>query len=332
MMDPAILALFFAVAVMIAVAATLFYTALSSSENWPMAGWACALAFEAVRRALLLIAPDLMEEIPIPGDTVQLLGACGFFVAAASGRRRRATSWVALGLTVSTIAVIAAAYRPEFAMLFATMALILAAIALWRWRRAPTMIAAACLVGWACLRLAALSEASDILEPTAMDLATGLLAMISGLALMTDLIVPSRHPRVRSTGIRAIPRDLQDLGLANTAKPDDTQELDDIQDRVDDELQWKTEEIDRLLSSTLSNMAEGLVAIGADTKILLINDSLRRFLDLSNNTDLVGQDLEVILFEVAERGDLGPGDPKATADVFVAQLWQMAKSQEPAFE
>ena len=75
-----------------------------------------------------------------------------------------------------------------------------------------------------------------------MGLATGLLAIISRLLLMTDLIVPSGHTRVRSISIRGIPRDRQGLSLTKPPKADNTPELDNIQDIVDDKLERKTEE------------------------------------------------------------------------------------------
>lgn len=75
-----------------------------------------------------------------------------------------------------------------------------------------------------------------------MGLATGLLAMISRLSLMTNLILPSRHTRVRSISIRGIPRNRQNLDLTKTPKADNTPELDNIQDIVDDKLERKTEE------------------------------------------------------------------------------------------
>jgi hypothetical protein len=216
---------------------------------------------------------------------------------------------VALRRTVSNIAVITAVHRRELATLFATIAPILATTSLKCWRRSTVIIAEACLLRWACLRLAALSESLAILGPTTVGLATGLLAMISRLALTTDLIAPSHRTRVRSISIRSIPRDHQNLSLPKTAKAAPTPELDNIQDSVDDELERKTKEFDCLLSTALLNIAKSLVVEGADAKILLINGSLGQFL------------------ETADRGDFRNRAPKATAHVFIAQLWQVAKNQ-----
>jgi signal transduction histidine kinase len=329
MTDPTILAQFFAIVVMMAVAITLFHASLPSKENWPKAGWAGAMAFEAVRRAILLLYPELAGEVPIPSDTIQFLGMCGFFVAAAAGRRRHATTWVATGLALSAIGAIATAYRPDHAALFAPIVLILAGLVTWRWRRATMMIAAAAVLAWGVLALAEMSRVYNALDPTAMALATGILAVVSALALLSDLIVPARHSRVRSTGARGVPRPRRNLMMGNTEKAETP--LED-EENEDDAIRRQIDETNLLLETTLSSMAEGLVAIGGESQVLLMNDALKRFLDLADTEGLEGANFDDILQKVAVRGDLGPGDPGSAADDFIARIREIARNREPAFE
>lgn len=332
MTEPVILAQFFAVVVIVAVAIALFFAALPNRENWPKAGWGVVLAFEAGRRAVALLFPELTRDLPVPPNTVQFLVMCGFFVAAASGRRRHAATWVAAGLAISMVAAVTTAYRPEYAALFSPMALILAGLTLWRSWRATMMIAAITVLAWGGLALAATSGLHDVLEPTAMALATGFLAVVSGLALFTDLVVPARYSRIRSIGVGGTSRRRRGgvtVGGDKAAWPQVTNAAEDNQEHA---LQSRSDETDQLLETTLSSMAEGLIAIGADSKVRLMNDALRRFLDLNDATDLQGKDFEAILLVVAGRGDLGPGDPKLAADAFIARVRELAEGQDPAFE
>ena len=333
MTDPVTMAQFFAIAVMAAVAIALLCSSLPSRENWPKAGWGAALVAEAARRAVTLLAPDLARDTPVPPDTVQFLVMCGFFVAAAFGRGRHATAWISASLAISVVAAVAAAYRPGYAAVFAAVALVLAGTATWRWWRATMMIAATAIFAWGGLALAAASGSHDILEPASMALATGLLAVASGLAILTDLTVPTRNSRIRSTGVKRIPRRRRDPVTGEGETPEwPPEESRAVDDEDDDALRRRHDEINRLLDTTLSSMAEGLVAVGANSRVLLINDALRRFLDLDDADAPEGKDFKVILREVAERGDLGPGDPVAAADAFIDHIRVLAGSQEPAFE
>lgn len=335
MTDLVILAQFFAIVVIVAVAIALFLASLSNSENWPKAGWGGALALEAARRAIMLFWPDLARDAPVPPDTVQFLVMACFFIAATAGRGRHTTRWVAGGLAASAVAAMVTAYRPEFAALFAPAALILAGVVSWRWRRSAMVIAAIAVFGWGGLDLAMALGIHDAIEPTAMTLTTGFLATVSGLAVFTDLVIPGRHARIRSFGTRRRPGQWRGAMIATGEAGGDPEETYGTEE--DDTLEHRIEETTLLLDTTLSSMAEGLVAVGADSRILLLNDALRRFLDLNDTPDLAGKDLtgeefENILLTVAQRGDLGPGDPISVADEFLGRIMGMAESQEPAFE
>jgi two-component system, cell cycle sensor histidine kinase PleC len=147
------------------------------------------------------------------------------------------------------------------------------------------------------------------------------------------MIVPARYSRIRSSGSTQTRR-RQEIRFSELEK---SQELEDTEAREDDlELEpsfdGPTHEPDRLLKTALSSMAEGLIAIDANSQILLINDALKRFLDLTGPDDLVGRNFEDVLLEVSARGDLGPGDPVAAANSFADRLDRVARAEEPAFE
>jgi signal transduction histidine kinase len=332
MTEPVILAQFLAIAVIAVVSIALVFASFPNRENWPKAGWGAALGFEAARRAIALLAPDLIRDAPIPPDTAQFLVMCGFFAAAASGHKRHATVWVAAALAISMVGAITAAYRPDYAALFAPVALILAGLTLWRWWRATMMIAAIAVLGWGGLALAEKSGIYAVLDPTAMALTTGLLALVSGLAVFIDLIVPTHIPRVRSGGAGGTSRRRWGGVIGNGEHAPWPQRSNSAKDDRARDLQRRIEETEGLLETTMSSMSEGLVAIGGNSEVRLMNDALRRFLDLNDSENLLGKDFQAILLEVARRGDLGPGDPGSAADVFIARVWASAESQEPAFE
>lgn len=333
MTDPLIMARIFSIAVIVVIAITLIHASTPRRENWPRAGWGFALFLEAARRAIEIASPGFLAHAPIPGDTIQLMVMSGLFIAAASGRRRNVTTWVASSLGISAIAAVTSASRPDLAALFVPSALILAGLATWRWRRPTMMIAAAATLGWGGLHIAELLMVHKSLEPASLQLATALLALVSGLAILADMIVPARYSRIRSSGSTQTRR-RQEIRFSELEK---SQELEDTEAREDDlELEpsfdGPTHEPDRLLNTALSSMAEGLVAVGANSQILLINDALKRFLDLTDRDDLVGRNFEDVLLEVSARGDLGPGDPVAAANSFADRLDRVARAEEPAFE
>jgi len=129
MSDPANLAEFFAVAVMAAVALALMFATLPDRENWSKTGWGLAMALEAILRGVTLKYPAVLADFLVPADTIHYFVACGFFVAAAAGRKRHAHAWIASALAISATGAIASASLPHLAALIGPAALALAGLA-----------------------------------------------------------------------------------------------------------------------------------------------------------------------------------------------------------
>lgn len=333
MSDPATLAEFFAVVVMATVALALIFATLPRRENWAIAGWGLAIAMEATLRGVTLKYPEILAHFIIPSDTLHYLVASGFFVAAAAGRKRHAHAWIASALAISATGAIASASLPYLATLFEPAALALAGFTAWRWRWSAMTIVALAMIAWAGLTIAQQTVFSVEFSSHEMILATSLLAIVSGLALFTELVRPGRYPRERSGGIRRRPRSRPDP-LVNLSTPADTAFQDPDEDEGHAEVQAREQslEISRLLSTILSSMTEGLVVLDGAGKIVVMNDTFRRFLDLSDKPEETELDFQTLLNKVALRGDLGPGDPGEAAEAFLAQLRDIAENHDPAFE
>ncbi len=337
MSDPANLAEFFAVAVMAAVALALMFATLPDRENWSKTGWGLAMALEAILRGVTLKYPAVLADFLVPADTIHYFVACGFFVAAAAGRKRHAHAWIASALAISATGAIASASLPHLAALFGPAALALASLAAWRWRWSAMTIVALSMIAWAGLAAARKTGLVAEFSPGEMALATSLLVIVSGLALFVEILRPGRYTRERSGGILRRPRRRPDPQVNLGPVPDieaqggergpgrdgDHAEARDIE---------QTLEISQLLSTILSSMTEGLVILDGAGKTVVMNDTFRRFLDLSDEPDVMDLDFQSLLGKIAHRGDLGPGDPTIAAETFFAQLREVAQNQQPAFE
>lgn len=330
------LAEFFAIAVMAAVAVALIFASFPNRETWAKTGWGAVLAMEAARRGALLEYPDILANLIIPPDTVRFLVACGFFIAAAAGHKRRANTWIASALAISAAGAISCAVRPELAVMFTPVALILAGLVTWRRHWSAMTVAAAAMVIWGSFPLIQMLGFQDAIASDEMALATGFLAIVSGLAIFTDLVIPGRYSRERSGGIRRKPRSRPEPifrpapSLGNVMRDDDADwdgaEIDEPDRSV---------ELNQLLTTILASMTEGLVVLDADGNVVVMNDTLRRFLDLPDRPDARNGGplaFRPLLDQVAERGDLGVGDPRQAAAAFHAHLQHVAEHREPAFE
>ena len=333
MTDPATLAEFFAITVMTAAALALIFATLPNRENWAKTGWGLAMGMEAVVRAAALKYPVVLSNLVIPVDTIHYLVACGFFVAAAAGRKRHAHAWIATALAISATGAIASAYLPHMTALFGPVAIALAGLAAWRWRWSAMTIVALTMFAWAGLIAIQQTAFSMEISQNEMALATSLLVIVSGLALFTDLIRPGRYSRERSGGVRRRPRRRPDLQIhLGSQFGGETQDPEEDESHEESDERERSNEISQLLSTILSSMTEGLVVLDGTGKIVVMNDTFRRFLDLPDRPETTELDFRTLLNQIALRGDLGPGDPVEAADAFLAQLHGVAVNHEPAFE
>ena len=86
-----------------------------------------------------------------------------------------------------------------------------------------------------------------------------------------------------------------------------------------------------LLPALLSSMGEGLLVLDPGLRVVVLNDALRRFLDLPE-AEPVPDTLADVLFGLSRRGTLGEGDPEAQAAAFIGRLAEATGDEAPAFE